>query len=407
MICEIQTPSKKTILSVNSDAYNMLSSVNARYIMAPVYSIYRMYQQAVSEHYPIFDANIREYLGSTGAVNKKIRDTLKAPEDRKNFFHYNNGITVIVKSLRELSYMANFKRVELHNPQIVNGCQTVSTIHEVLSGWPEDTIQADFENTFVMMKILVIPDDSEEMAIFRNNIVTYNNSQNSIDQKTFEASSDEFKRLQIEFARSGLLVCIRQSDKYQYTKVKYKKADKLMNINSALMKKYGMSHLKTTKNFLVPLDKLLQVILAFTSTTQDAVGHKARLLVSGSEQNKKVIEFIRRDDVTISDLISLWMLYLRSEYEKKSGKDKIFIPLYMIHCLCRYECGGEPSRISAVLCGEAEINRIINLYKGTFKGYFKNWKDKHPGHSYNDMIKGRIDYEIMDMSRDMALSMMA
>ena len=132
------------------------------------------------------------------------------------------------------------------------------------------------------------------MKEVRENIVTYNNSQNSIDQKTFEASSNVFERLQREFEEAGLLVCIRQSDKFQYTKVKYyKKSDKLMDINSELMKKYGMTHLKTTKDFLVALDKLLQVILAFTSITQSAVGHKSRLLVSGSEQNKTVLEFIR------------------------------------------------------------------------------------------------------------------
>ena len=85
------------------------------------------------------------------------------------------------------------------------------------------------------------------MKEVRENIVTYNNSQNSIDQKTFEASSNVFERMQSEFEEAGLLVCIRQSDKFQYTKVKYyKKSDKLMDINSELMKKYGMTHLKTT-----------------------------------------------------------------------------------------------------------------------------------------------------------------
>lgn len=35
--------------------------------------------------YPIFDANIREYLGATGTINKKIMETLKNPDERVNF----------------------------------------------------------------------------------------------------------------------------------------------------------------------------------------------------------------------------------------------------------------------------------------------------------------------------------
>lgn len=44
--------------------------------------IYNMYKEAQSQKYPLFDENIREYLGSTGTVNKKMIETLKNPNDR-------------------------------------------------------------------------------------------------------------------------------------------------------------------------------------------------------------------------------------------------------------------------------------------------------------------------------------
>jgi len=187
----LQTTNKGTQLSVKNDDYKLNLSIDSQFIMTPVYNLYQMYNKALKEEYPIFDSNIREYLGSAGSVNKRIRETLKDAKDRANFFYYNNGITIIAKSVKDQGYNGKFRLYEIKDPQIVNGCQTVSTIGEVFSGWPVDTVEDDFKNTYVMLKILVIPDKTPEMNDLRKNIVTFNNSQNAIDQKTFEANSDQ------------------------------------------------------------------------------------------------------------------------------------------------------------------------------------------------------------------------
>ena len=83
----------------------------------------------------------------------------------------------------------------------------------------------------------------------------------------------------------------------------------------------------------------------------------------------------------------------------------LLIPLYIIHCLSRYECEGDPSKISAQLTDEQAITRLINLYKMTFTGYFNVWSAKYSGLGYNEMIKNPIDYSMMDQSRQMALAM--
>ena len=256
-----------------------------------------------------------------------------------------------------------------------------------------------------MLKVLVIPNDRKEMEELRKNIVTYNNSQNSIDQKTFEANATEFKRLQIEFKRKGMLVCIKQSDKYQYTKKEYKTCADLLNLNYELLQKFGLNNLKNINDFLVPIEKLLQVILAFISTPQIATQKKSKLLQANSEQNKKVLDFIRRNDVTINDLISLWLLYIRTDYEKRNGDGRLPIPLYLIHCFGRYECGGDSSKITSLLSDSDNISKLINLYKMTFSGYFNAWHVKNPELGYNDMIKSEIDYMLMDQSRQMAIAM--
>jgi len=258
------------------------------------------------------------------------------------------------------------------------------------------------------LKILVIPDKTPEMNDLRKNIVTFNNSQNAIDQKTFEANSDQFKRLQIEFRKKGFLVCIKQSDKYKFTKEEFKTPVELMNLNHQTMEKFGLSSLHNTKDFLIPLDKLLQVILAYSTTALSATLNKSKLLISGSEQNKQVIDFIRRNDVTINDLISLWLLYQRADFEKNSkGEGRMPIPLFLIHCLNKYECEGDPTKISSLIASPEAINRLMNLYRITFVGYFKEWQKNNDGLGYNDMIKKPIDYALMDKSREMALSMMS
>ena len=405
MSFDIQTMNRGTKLDVNNEAYKLTQALNAKYIMTPVTNLYAMYQKASRENYPIFDENIREYLGSAGNVNKKIRETLKDPNDRINFFYYNNGITIIVRKLQDGGIRNGMRIISIENPQIVNGCQTVSTINEVFSGWPAQTLEEDFKNTFVMLKVLEIPDDSPEKLELKKNIVTYNNSQNSIEQKTFEASAQEFKRLQLEFRSKGLLICIKQSDKYRYTKVEFRTAVELMNLNGQLMEKFGLKSLNKTSDFLVNLEKLLQVITAFIGTPMSATQNKAKLLKTGSEVNKNAVDFIKRDDVTINSLILMYMLYLRGEFEKRNNDKRMPIPLYLVHCVGRYECNGDPSKLKEVLCNETAINRILNIYKMTFTGYFNGWKLSNPGKEYNDMIKGPIDYSIMNQSRDMAIAM--
>lgn len=203
MTYEIKTINKGTILNINTDAYKMTQAIDAKYVLVPVYNLYLMYKKAESIGYPIFDANIREYLGSAGSVNKKIMETLKNPHDRVNFFYYNNGVTIIVDDIGGINTQGGLATFVIRNPQIVNGCQTVSTINETLSSLPLSTLEEEFKDTYVMLKILKIPANDENLETLYKDIVTYNNSQNAINQKTFVAGSTEFKRIQDEFERKG------------------------------------------------------------------------------------------------------------------------------------------------------------------------------------------------------------
>ena len=164
----IKTKNDGTILNVANEAYRMTLALDARYVLTPVTVVYEMVKKAKEKKYPLFEENIRDYLGATGNVNKKIVSTLKDPQDRNNFFFYNNGVTMIVSDMTARFTSPedpNNPRVfDVMDPQIVNGCQTVSTIYETLASLPGTTLERDFRDTYVMIKILKIPQDEPSLT---------------------------------------------------------------------------------------------------------------------------------------------------------------------------------------------------------------------------------------------------
>ena len=405
----IQTINEGTILNVDNEAYRLTLALDAKYVLAPVTLIYNMYKTAKAMNYSLFEENIREYLGSTGPVNKKIVATLKDHTDRSNFFFYNNGITMIVSDMTSESTLTNPERrvFDVINPQIVNGCQTVSTIYETLAGLPESSLETEFSNTFVMIKILKIPQDNENLKLLYKNIVTYNNSQNSISEKTFNATRAEFKRTQDEFRNRGFLVCIKQSDKNKFTTQEFKVPTKLLDRCKEKLDLFGLENYTKTKDFLIDLEKLLQVILAFVSTPQDAIQNKSKLLKDMTPQNVMAVSFIKNTQYTYNDKFDLCLLYLRAEQEKQKGDGKIPNPFYLIYFFSRYEVSQGHS-ISQYLNSKDKVNDIIRKYKYLFTRYYDQWTAKNTGKEYNDMIKSAVDYELLDACKhdiDQLLSM--
>ena len=404
---KIESIVKHTILNINSDAYKLENVLDARYVLTPVVSVYRLYRYAIEKHYPIFDKNIREYLGNTG-VNKGIYRTLQDPDDRKNFFYYNNGITIICDKMSKIETQSseyNMNAVfSIDNPQIVNGCQTVNSIYEYLKNVPSADLEREFKDTFVMLKILVIDrNDSEESELYRN-IVKYNNSQNKIDEKTFVSNSNHFLRLQIEFEKKGLLLLIKQSDKNKFSQ-KYKVITKLKELNDERFNKYGILQPKKVDDFYVPLEKLLQVINAFVSGGHTAYTKKSQMLRFDSIPYNTAVNFIIKNDiVTIDVLIDLYMLYKRAEQEKIVNDDaRTPIPYYLIDFFAKYECSNRNAEnIAKELETSEKINNVIKLYSSVTKGYANHYLKKLDI-DYNKMIKQSIKYDIVDDLRDMLL----
>lgn len=402
----IESVCKGTILNLNSEAYKLQSILDARYVFAPVASIYKMFREALERQYPIFDKNIREYLGNRG-INKRIYETLNDPNDRKNFFYYNNGITLICSSMTKIDTRPSIYGMNavfsVENPQIVNGCQTVNSIYESLKNIPPSDLEREFKDTFVMLKILVIDRTSAEERHLYENIVKYNNTQNKIDEKTFAANTAIFQRLRESFVKRGFLLLIKQSDKNRYSE-KYKSVSKLVSVSNERFERFGLVAPEKAKDFYIDLEKLLQVIIAFAKGGHVAYTKKSQLLKLESQAYKEVVEFIKNDSVTTDMLIDLYLLYRRAEEEKKrTGDGRSPIPYYLIDFFAFYECENRQVRyIENKLNDEKRIDQVIELYRKVTKRYARKYFEKYDV-DYNKMIKQPIDYDMVEDLRSMAI----
>jgi hypothetical protein len=75
----------------------------------------------------IFDLNIRRFLGTLGGVNRDIFSTCSNVESSYEFWFLNNGITIVCDQFDPVTDLDN-PHVKLKNLQIVNGCQTATTL---------------------------------------------------------------------------------------------------------------------------------------------------------------------------------------------------------------------------------------------------------------------------------------
>jgi len=311
---EIDTVNSHTILNINTKDYKLKNVLDARYVFAPVITIYEMYKNARVAGYPLFDKNIREYLGKTN-INKNIITTLQDKSDRENFFYYNNGITLICDAMSSLqnktvpgsNLTAHFS---VENPQIVNGCQTVNSIYYVLNNYDTSKSLIDtFSDTFVMLKILVIDRKNQDENDLYRSIVRFTNSQNAINEKDFVSDKQFFNRFQVELEKKGFCLLVKQSDKEKFKEKYDNKLSILKAKNTSYFEKYGLE-CKKLSDCSIKLEKLMQVILAFKNGGYAAYTKKCYILKFNSKEYNDVTTFMQ-NNITVDVLLNLYLLYLK------------------------------------------------------------------------------------------------
>ncbi len=127
---------------------------------------------------PVFDDNIRDFLGNRNSVNKAILSTLQNL-DVNSFCMLNNGITIIAKKISLTGTTA-----VLTDYQIVNGCQTSHILYE-------NRNLDNIDELLIPIKVIGTKDETT-----RNSITKATNSQTSIKPEQLEALSDFQKNLE-------------------------------------------------------------------------------------------------------------------------------------------------------------------------------------------------------------------
>ncbi|SIT49282.1 conserved hypothetical protein [Paraburkholderia piptadeniae] len=131
----------------------------------------------------VFEENVRSFLGSGNDVNAAIKKTLQDGEKKSLFSVLNNGITVVAP---ELTLTPNTKELQLVNYQVINGCQTSSTLHE------NKLLLTDSVN--VVVKFIESPENDAS-----SDIIAATNSQSDIPKEAFFGLREKAKLVQKYF----------------------------------------------------------------------------------------------------------------------------------------------------------------------------------------------------------------
>ncbi len=138
--------------------------------------------------FSLFFNNVRNPLIFSN-YNKKIEETLKKKPG--SFWYFNNGITAITKMIPEVGKHA--KNIELGGLQIINGAQTVYSIHRAYANATELERRVMDNDARVTFRLIRSSDED-----FNLEITKYTNFQNPMQDRDFMANEETQLRLQNE-----------------------------------------------------------------------------------------------------------------------------------------------------------------------------------------------------------------
>ena len=150
----------------------------------------------------LFD-NVRGFVQKS-QYNKNIEKSLK--EEPSKFFMYNNGITIIAKSIKAESFNADKRfKVIMKDIQILNGGQTLRTIHN-FNKLDKDNITNFLSKSEILVRVLTASDE------YINKIAEYTNSQNSISNVDLKSLSNEQVELEQYLDEHNIIYARKSGD---------------------------------------------------------------------------------------------------------------------------------------------------------------------------------------------------
>lgn len=206
----------------------------------------------------LLEGNVRSFLSTKVAVNKKIRETIiNEPE---MFFAFNNGISVTAKNVTVIrNSEGNESIVSARDFQIINGGQTTASLYNA-----RRNNHADLSKVYVQMKLTEIDESkvtTDEADKLIRDISRSSNSQNKVSDADFFASHpfhrqmEQISKLSYAPAKNGAqyeTIWFYERARGQYLQEQMrltpakKKAFLLKNPKNQLIKKIDLAKVQNT-----------------------------------------------------------------------------------------------------------------------------------------------------------------
>jgi hypothetical protein len=137
----------------------------------------------------LFDPNVRGFLGLTRSrVNKEIQATLSDRADRRNFYLYNNGLTMVCQTAKVNTADDRDLMTPVTGIYIINGGQTCRTIQRAHA---EAALTGEsLDDATVLVRLYEVPKENIELMA---RIALHTNSQNPVDLRDLR-SGDSIQR---------------------------------------------------------------------------------------------------------------------------------------------------------------------------------------------------------------------
>jgi len=243
----------------------------------------------------IFQQNVRYSLGlRSKSINRQILETAIDNTRNKEFWYFNNGITIVCKKINEA---ASRKVINLDNAQIINGAQTTYALYEAYNN---GNLKDDVE---ILVKVIETDDKS-----FIESVTLYTNSQNAIRLRDL-CSNDE---IQLKIQKILL-------DSYRlFYERKRGEFDSLYPTAEARKKLLGQDY----KVKVINNENSAQSFLAmYLNKPAQAKSEKGRIFLKDNVGFYDDI-FNKNDDILAEKILMSWKLLKYIEMYKKEYKKK-------------------------------------------------------------------------------------
>jgi hypothetical protein len=322
----------------------------------------------------IFDINIRNFLGNV-KINQGIARTAIDNNEAKYFWFYNNGVTFVCDkySFRSLEDTA----IHLENAQIINGCQTVTSLYHAGKELSDD------------VEVLVRIIERQSDINFVRRVTLFANSQNAVritDLVGTDTLQLELKRLLLEL---GYYYETRRGDYKAEKESLPKPVSQVINLKEAAQayatffgQKPGVAKKDTSKLFLTRRDGgfyeeifapnvMPEQIIAAETLRKTIPKLRLRLETELTDQHKNIPGWLLHSDFFMTGLFAF------ATFDEIKKRDKNYLMKYSEWV----KTVGNQEVYGLYIDLINEVDKVVKKHENTY------------GYSHPKFFKTQIEYD--------------